>query len=118
MSDINIRVEKLSETIQELRLHVSKQEVNFERMNDLLERLTETVEIHVKRSDTMEELLMLFRKELEDRMQDNKDNSDKKFHDELEPIKSHISFVKGAIYMIGLFIGLLALLHQFGLLKF
>lgn len=112
------KLEKLNDTVQDLKVQMARQEVNFERLNEILARLTESVEIHVKRSDNLEELVTLFKQDLDDKLNKDKEESISNLHAELLPIKSHISFVKGAIWMIGAVIGLMALLHQFGLLKF
>jgi signal recognition particle GTPase len=102
MDKIN-KLEKLNDTVNELKVHVAKQDINFERLNDILSRLTDSVEIHVKRSDTMEELLRLYKVEMAE---------------ELTPIKNHLAFVKGASWMLSGVVAVVVVLHELGLLKF
>lgn len=101
--DNNNKLEKLSDSVNELKIHVARQDVNFERLNDILSRLTDSVEIHVKRSDTMEELLRLYKEEMSE---------------ELTPIKNHMAFVKGASWMLSGVVAVVVILHELGLLKF
>lgn len=105
--DYDNKIDKIIDVVHDLKIQVAKQDLNLDRLNEILARLTDSVEIHVQRSDNLEELLSLYKKEL-----------DSKFQSEIEPLKSHVSFVKGITYAVSMFIGLLMILHQFGLLKF
>lgn len=99
----NNKFDKLTDVVNDLKIQVAKQDLNFEHLNDILLRLTESVEIHVRRSDNLEELVSLYKADMSK---------------EIDPIKAHISFVKGALWSISGVVGLIVVLSQVGLLKF
>lgn len=59
MSNIETKLDKLAEDVVELKLAFVKQEANYEKAIEILERLTESVVEHVRRSDNIEELVKL-----------------------------------------------------------
>lgn len=96
----------MMETILDIKVAQAKQESNLDRQNDILEKLTKSVEYHIMRSDKLEELVQLYKKD-----------SDQKLIDELQPIKAHISFLRGAAWTIAGVAALLAGLHEMGILQ-
>ncbi len=93
------KFQRIADDITILKVTLAKQEVNSQNYNKLLDRLTESVEIHVKRSNAIEELVELVRTE-----------TATKIETEILPIKAHIHFIKGAMYALGLLgAGLMAL---------
>lgn len=96
----------MMETILDIKVAQAKQESNLDRQNDILEKLTKSVEYHIMRSDKLEELVQLYKKD-----------SDQKLIDELQPIKAHISFLRGVSWTIAGAAAFLASLHQMGILQ-
>ena len=99
-------MDNLNETITEIKIILTKHEANQERMNEILSKLTESVEYHIKRSDNLEELVSQY-----------KYDSDQKLTVQMQTIKTHIGFVKGAVYTVGVAVGAIVTLHQMGILQ-
>jgi hypothetical protein len=99
----NNKFDKLTDIVNELKIQVAKQDLNFEHLNAILLRLTESVEIHVRRSDNLEELVSLYKTDM---------------LKEIDPIKSHISFIKGVLWTISGVGGVVVVLSQIGIVKF
>jgi hypothetical protein len=97
---------RIADDITELKVTLAKQEVNAENSNKILDRLTESVETHVRRSAALENLVELVRSE-----------TAAKIESEILPIKAHVHFVKGAIYTLGILGALLMALQQLGILQ-
>lgn len=103
-SDSQLR--DMMETILDIKVAQVKQESNLDRQNDILEKLTKSVEYHIMRCDKLEELVELYKKD-----------SDDKLVNELAPIKSHISFLKGAAWTCAGIGTILVTLHEMGILQ-
>lgn len=103
---IDKKLDDLNEAIVEIKITQTKQEAHLNRLNDLLSELNKSVDYHIKRSDTLEELVQAF-----------KADTDTKIHEELAPIKSHITFVKAAMWTLGLVGAFIMALHQLGILQ-
>lgn len=58
------KIDKISDDISELRMLVAKQEFSISSINSTLDRLTESVIVHVKRSDAIQDLVGLLKEEL------------------------------------------------------
>jgi predicted component of type VI protein secretion system len=99
-------MDNLNETITEIKIILTKHESNQERMNEILAKLTQSVEYHIKRSDNLEELVSRY-----------KADSDIKLTEQMQTIKTHIDFVKGAAYTVGLVVTAFVMLHQMGILQ-
>lgn len=85
------------------KLHSKVDEVN-DKLSDInvtLNRNTDSLELHMKRSDNLE--VMLKHQELS-------------FEAQIEPIKKHVNMVKGALKFIGLVSTLLGILKLFELI--
>ncbi len=102
----NIQIREIMEALTHIKVNQAKHELHQDRMNEILEKLTESVEYHIKRSDNLEELVSLF-----------KQDSDTKLTAELEPIKSHINFIKGTAWALGIVAAVIMGLHQMGILQ-
>lgn len=63
MNNLNDKVDKIVEDVGDLKIAVAKLEVSHEKSNDILERITESVEYHIKRSDSLEELVDVVKNE-------------------------------------------------------
>jgi LPS sulfotransferase NodH len=100
------QIQRIAEDITELKVVIAKQEVNAGNMNKILDRLTESVEVHVRRSDSLEKLVELVRTE-----------TSAKIEAEMKPIKAHIHFIKGAMWAIGGVGALLLALDKMGILQ-
>lgn len=96
----------MMETILDIKVAQAKQEANLDRQNDILEKLTKSVEYHILRSDRLEELVQAYKKD-----------SDQKLVDELQPIKAHISFLKGVGWTLVAIGSLIAGLHEMGIIQ-
>lgn len=96
----------MMETILDIKVAQAKQEANLDRQNDILAKLTTSVEYHIMRSDKLEELVELYKKD-----------SDEKLITELQPIKAHISFLKGAAWTCAGIATILVTLHEMGILQ-
>jgi septation ring formation regulator EzrA len=95
---VNKKIDKIIDDVQELKITAAKQEVNHSATNAILERITASVEYHIKRTDKLEELVNEVRKEATSNNTDLKEDITK----ELKPIKTHITFVKGALWSLGI----------------
>lgn len=100
------KFQRITDDITELKVILGKQEVNLGNSNRILDRLTDSVEIHIKRTDTLEDFIRLIREETKQDIEN-----------EIKPIKAHISFVRGAIYAFGIFGTLLVALKELGILQ-
>lgn len=66
------KIDKLAEAINEINVTMARQEVNLKNNTDHLDRLTGSVEEHVKRSDNTDKAVALLQANLE-----NKKDTDK-----------------------------------------
>lgn len=87
---LNYKIDKIVEDVNDLKITSAKLEINHQKTNEILERITDSVEYHIKRSDKLEELVGLIKtehnnlilsqefnkKELENKIE-NKKNNDK-----------------------------------------
>lgn len=55
--NLNNKVDKIAEDVGDVKIAVAKLEVSHDKTNDILERITESVEYHIKRSDKLEDLV-------------------------------------------------------------
>ena len=55
--NLNDKVDKIAEDVGDLKVAVAKLDVSYDKTNEILERITESVEYHIKRSDKLEELV-------------------------------------------------------------
>jgi uncharacterized coiled-coil protein SlyX len=106
MSNIEQKLDDLNDKIFDIKITQTKQEVHLARLNDLLSELNKSVDYHIKRSDTLEELVQAF-----------KEDTDAVIKKELAPINSHITLVKGAMWTLGIVGTLIMALHQLGILQ-
>ena len=106
------KINQLVDDVTELKIVLAKQELNSERQNEILDRLTSSVEHHIERTDKLEELVSLLREEAIK----NASNIKSEVHQELIPIKNHIAFIKGAAYALGVVGAVLLGLNQLGIL--
>lgn len=102
----DVKFAKLAEDIVELKVTVAKQEVNLENQSKILDRLTDSVELHIRRTAALEDLVEIVRSEI-----------DSKIETEIKPIKTHIHFVKGAIWAAGIIITVIGALYKVGILQ-
>jgi hypothetical protein len=98
--------DSITESITEIKINQVKHEASQARMNEILAKLTTSVEYHILRSDNLEELVNLY-----------KENAEQNLANELAPIKSHISFIKGATATLAVVGALIMALHQMGILQ-
>lgn len=84
------------------KLHTKVDEVNdkLTDINTTLNRNTDSLELHMKRSDTLESMLK---------------QQETSFVAQIEPIKKHVNMVKGALKLIGLVSTLLGILKLLGI---
>lgn len=101
----DVKFGKLADDIVELKVSVAKQEVNLTNQNKTLDRLTDSVELHIRRTAALEDMVELVRSEI-----------DAKIESEIKPIKTHVHFVKGAIWAAGIVITALGALYKSGVL--
>lgn len=82
------------------KLHTKVDEVSdkLSDINETLNRNTDSLELHMKRSDALELMLK---------------DQEKSFEAQIEPIKKHVNMVKGALKLIGLVSTLLGILKLF-----
>lgn len=97
---------EISTAITDIKITQVRQAANQDRMNEILDTLTRSVEHHIQRSDNLEELVELYKKE-----------NEKQLNEELKPIKSHVSFVKGAFWALSICAVVLVTLHEMGILQ-
>lgn len=72
MSVLKQNFEKIKDDINDIKIAIVKIEQNIETNNDILDKLTITVEEHVRRSNAIESMVLLDKQALE-----NKKDSDK-----------------------------------------
>lgn len=58
MKELNEKIDKLAEDIYEIKLNLIKFEHNYENSNNILDRLTASVEHHIKRTDELQNLTL------------------------------------------------------------
>ena len=98
--------DSITESITEIKINQAKHEASQDRMNEILAKLTISVEYHIQRSDNLEELVNLYKKE-----------NDQNLATELAPIKSYIAFIKGCTTTLAIVGALTLALHQMGILQ-
>jgi gamma-glutamylcysteine synthetase len=78
------------------KLHTKVDEVNdkLADINTTLNRNTDSLELHMKRSDTLETMLK---------------HQELSFEAQIEPIKKHVNMVKGGIKLLGIALTLLSI---------
>lgn len=106
------KINQLIDDVTELKILIAKQEINSDRQNEILDRLTSSVEHHIERTDKLEELVSLLREEAIKNVASIKSE----VHSDLIPIKNHIAFIKGAAYAIGVVGAIILGLNQLGIL--
>lgn len=107
------KINQLIDDVTELKILIAKQEINSDRQNEILDRLTSSVEHHIERTDKLEELVSLLREEAIKNVASIKSE----VHSDLIPIKSHIAFIKGAAYALGVIGAIILGLNQLGILS-
>lgn len=108
-----MKINQLIDDVTELKILIAKQEINSDRQNEILDRLTSSVEHHIERTDKLEELVSLLREEAIKNVATIKSE----VHADLIPIKNHISFIKGAAYTLGVVGAIILGLNQLGILS-
>jgi septation ring formation regulator EzrA len=93
MSKVEEKIEKVAEDVTDIKVVLSRLEV-------LHERNTVSLEEHIKRTNALEDMVI---------------QNEQNFSAELKPIQTHISFVKGAMWVIGVLFALVLGLKQLGL---
>lgn len=88
------KIDKILEDMVELKVDMAETKVT-------LHRNTDSLELHIKRTNILEEKL---EKDFE------------KLQGEIDPIKSHVSFVKGALWLLGALGAIVLGLEQLGLI--
>lgn len=104
--NINQKLDLVVQDVNDIKLSQVRHESQQDRMNEILGKLTESVEYHIKRTDTLEELVSLY-----------KSDSDANLTKELEPIKSHINVLKGITYAVTAVGAIVMALYQMGILQ-
>jgi hypothetical protein len=104
--NINQKLDLVIRDVNDIKVSQVRHESQQDHMNQILGKLTESVEYHIKRTDTLEELVSLY-----------KSDSDTNLTKELEPIKSHINILKGITYAVTAVGAILMALHQMGILQ-
>jgi hypothetical protein len=61
--NLNDKVDRIVEDVGDLKIAVAKLDVSHVKTNSILERITDSVEYHIKRSDKLEELVALIKEE-------------------------------------------------------
>lgn len=97
---------EISSAITDIKITQVKQAANHDRMNEILEKLTESVEYHIQRSDNLEKLVELYKKDNETQL-----------NEELAPIKSHVSFVKGAFWALSICCVIVVTMYEMGIIQ-
>lgn len=91
----------LEDAVDKLHTKVDEVSDKLSDINSTLQRNTDSLELHMKRSDNLE--VMVNHQELS-------------FKAELEPIKKHVNMVKGALAFISVAATLLGILKLFDLI--
>lgn len=58
MEEVKRKLDDIVEDISEMKVNVAKIEINHERTTDILDRLTSSVEHHIKRTDELQDLVI------------------------------------------------------------
>lgn len=66
------KIDKLAEAINEVNITMARQEVHLKNNTDHLDRLTSSVEEHVKRSDNTDKAVALLQANLENKKDNDK----------------------------------------------
>ncbi len=98
--NLNDKVDKIAEDVNDLKVGMAKLDVSYEKTNDILERITESVEYHIKRSDKLEELVALIKEE-HIQLKNNQDSTEKKIETKTDSIKlvMYVLATVGAIFL-------------------
>lgn len=84
--NLNDKVDKIAEDVNELKIGMAKLDISYEKTNEILERITESVEYHIKRSDKLEELVALIKEE-HIQLKNNQEATEKKIDTKTDSIK-------------------------------
>ncbi len=63
----NDKIDKILDDVNDLKIVAARQEINMENITKILDRLTSSVEEHVKRSDNFEKSLALVSQDLQNK---------------------------------------------------
>jgi hypothetical protein len=98
--NLNDKVDKIVEDVGDLKVAVAKLDVSHDKTNSILERITDSVEYHIKRSDKLEELVALIKEE-HIQLKNNQDATEKKIEAKTESIKlvMYVLATVGAIFL-------------------
>lgn len=117
MKTIDQKLDKLSEDVIELRVAFVKQEANYEKAIEILDRLTDSVVEHVRRSDQIEELVEQHKAYNDVQLEKLKHESEKellKLQSDLSQKKSNDRMIWVVLMAIG---GVILGLHELGILE-
>lgn len=70
--DLHERIDAMAKDVVDLKVVAAKQEVNLAKSNEILDRLTSSVEEHVKRSDATDKAVALLQASLENKKENDK----------------------------------------------
>lgn len=98
--NLNDKVDKIAEDVGDLKVAVAKLDISYEKTNEILERITESVEYHIKRSDKLEELVALIKEE-HIQLKNNQDATEQKIESKTDSIKlvMYVLATVGAIFL-------------------
>lgn len=100
------KLDKISENIVELKVAMAKLDANYGKAVEILDRLTVSVEEHIRRTDALEEMIMLEQKKNELAIV--------KINAELEKKKSNDKMVWTVLVAVG---AIILGLNQLGVLQ-
>lgn len=69
---IDEKLDKIRDDVVELKVTSARQDESLQRITEILDRLTSSVEEHVKRSDNTDKMVALLQAELEHKKQNDK----------------------------------------------